>query len=248
MHSYGHITAYQNDMSDIRHLTPLVLGDDDENEDGWRRDGKGDGERRLQLRTPRDPNGTRQKLLDAGFAEIRRAGVDGASIANIIDLAGVTKGALYHHFRSKAQLANAVIDECLPAYIDDIWLDALAFEQDVLPVLMAQVDRLGTRDAPEILNHGCPLARLASGADNMDDATRKRVDSVYRYWRRGLAGHISRSQFGKYVRTDIQASSVAEFIMAILHGYLSRPPVLRSSDVHAAFAGEYARYLSSLRP
>lgn len=248
MYSYGPITAYQSNMSDIKNLTPLVLGDENENEDGWRRDGKGNGERRLQLRAPRDPNGTRQKLLDAGFAEIRRAGVEGASIANIIEIAGVTKGALYHHFRSKSQLANAVIDECLPAYVDETWLDALAFEEDVLPALMKQVDQLGTAQAPKILDHGCPLARLASGADDMDDATRKRVDSVYRYWRRGLAGHISRSQFAKYIRTDIQASSVAEFIMAILHGYLSRPPVLRGSEVHAAFAGEYARYLSSLRP
>lgn len=235
-------------MSDSKHLAPLVLGEDDDTNDGWRRGVKNGESRQLRVRMPRDPNGTRQKLLDAGFAEIRRAGVEAASIANIIDLAGVTKGALYHHFRSKSQLANAVIEECLPAYVDEIWLDGLAFEEDVLPALMAQVDMLGTRDAPEIMAHGCPLARLASGADDMDDATRKRIDSVYRYWRRGLAGHISRSQFGKYVRTDIQASSVAEFIIATLHGYLSRPPVLRGADVHAAFAGEYARYLSGLRP
>lgn len=235
-------------MSDYKHLAPLVLGDDDESGEGWRRDIKNGAGRQIRTRLPRDPNGTRQKLLDAGFAEIRRAGMAAASIANIIDLAGVTKGALYHHFRSKAQLANAVIEECLPAYVDEIWLDALAFEEDVLPALMTQVDRLGTDDAPEILTHGCPLARLASSADDMDDVTRKRIDGVYRYWRRGLAGHISRAQFAKYVRTDVQASSVAEFIIASLHGYLSRPPVLRGADVHAAFAGEYARYLSGLRP
>lgn len=196
----------------------------------------------------RDPDATRQKILDAAFGEIRRSGFGGASINRIIEQSGVTKGALYHHFSGKAKLVNAVIEECLPGYVDHVWLNELEGAEDILPVIMEQVDRLGGGDAPELLEGGCPLARLASGAGELDENLRKRIDAVYRYWRRGLASHIGKAQFNKTVRTDIEPSSVAEFIIAALHGFLTRPPALRNLETQDAFAREFARYLNNLRP
>ena len=199
-------------------------------------------------RQPRNPQATRKLILDAAFYEIRMAGFAGASINQILERTGTTKGALYHHFPGKAKLAHAVIEECLPQYIDDVWLKPLDGEEDILPVMMGQVDSLGTKDAPKLLEGGCPLARLASGAAELDENLRKRIDGVYRYWRRGLALHLGHGQFNKTIRTDIEPSSVAEFIIAALHGFLTRPPALRNSETHGAFAREYARYLNGLRP
>ena len=196
----------------------------------------------------RNPDETRQKLLDAAFGEIRRAGFGGASINNILDHSGVTKGALYHHFSGKAKLVNAVIEECLPGYVDTVWLNELENAEDILPILMGQVDRLSGDKAPELLEGGCPLARLASGAGELDESLRKRIDGVYRYWRRGLASHIGKAQFNKTVRTDVEPSSVAEFLIATLHGFLTRPPALRNLETQDAFAREFARYLNNLRP
>tara|TARA_E500000318_G_scaffold87541_1_gene84525 strand:- start:245 stop:988 length:744 start_codon:yes stop_codon:yes gene_type:complete len=196
----------------------------------------------------RDPDATRQRILDAAFGEIRRAGFGGASINNILDHSGVTKGALYHHFAGKAKLVNAVIEDCLPGYVDEVWLDELEGVDDILPIMMGQVDRLGSDDAPTLLEGGCPLARLASGAGELDENLRKRIDGVYRYWRRSLASHIGKAQFNKTVRTDVEPSAVAEFLIAALHGFLTRPPALRNLETQDAFAREFARYLNGLRP
>jgi AcrR family transcriptional regulator len=209
---------------------------------------EGTSEGALVAKRVRDPDATRQKLLAAAFGEIRRAGFGGASISNILELSGVTKGALYHHFSGKAKLVNAVIEECLPGYVDEVWLDDLDGADDILPVMMGQVDRLGGENAPDLLAGGCPLARLASGAGELDESLRKRIDSVYRYWRRGLASHIGKAQFNKTVRTDIEPSAVAEFIIAALHGFLTRPPALRNLETQDSFAREFARYLNNLRP
>ncbi|MFH1805317.1 MAG: TetR/AcrR family transcriptional regulator [Pseudomonadota bacterium] len=207
-----------------------------------------DGRRVAMMRKEAAGAATRRMLLDAAFAEIRHAGFAGASIARILDKTGVTKGALYHHFSGKAKLGHAVIEECLPDYINTVWLDPLTGQEDVLPVLMAQVDILGSDAAPAALDGGCPLARFAAEAADLDDNLRRRIDGAYRHWRRGLAGHISRSQFGHFIRTDAEPASVAEFIIATLHGFLTRPPSLRSNETHAAFSREFARYLNSLRP
>ena len=47
------------------------------------------------------PAETRRRILEAAFAEMWRVGFRAASLEAILLEAGVTKGALYHHFRSK---------------------------------------------------------------------------------------------------------------------------------------------------
>ncbi|MBT2402123.1 TetR/AcrR family transcriptional regulator [Streptomyces sp. ISL-87] len=53
---------------------------------------------------------TRWAILEAAAAVFEEHGYDAAKLSDIVDLANVTKGALYFHFDSKDDLAQAVID------------------------------------------------------------------------------------------------------------------------------------------
>jgi AcrR family transcriptional regulator len=56
---------------------------------------------------------TRTAILDAAAEVIEERGFAGASLSDILARAGVTKGALYFHFRSKDELAHALLTEQL---------------------------------------------------------------------------------------------------------------------------------------
>jgi TetR/AcrR family transcriptional regulator, transcriptional repressor for nem operon len=53
---------------------------------------------------------TREKLLDASFVLFREKGYSATSIDELCAKAEVTKGAFFHHFRSKDALAVAAVD------------------------------------------------------------------------------------------------------------------------------------------
>jgi AcrR family transcriptional regulator len=53
---------------------------------------------------------TRDRLIEAGRDAFGERGYDTTSITEILDAAGVAKGALYHHFDTKAALFDAVLD------------------------------------------------------------------------------------------------------------------------------------------
>ncbi|MEU5212792.1 ScbR family autoregulator-binding transcription factor [Streptomyces sp. NPDC020742] len=54
---------------------------------------------------------TRRVILEAAASVFDERGYDRATIAEVLERAGVTKGALYFHFASKEQLALAVLEE-----------------------------------------------------------------------------------------------------------------------------------------
>lgn len=59
---------------------------------------------------------TRNRLLRAAVSVFDRKGYSAASVREIVELAGVTKPALYYHFGSKERLLTAVLEEASRAF------------------------------------------------------------------------------------------------------------------------------------
>ena len=68
---------------------------------------------------------TRMKILQAAIQEIHHSGYKAASLDNILATTDLTKGALYHHFSDKRELAHAILEEYL-AMLVDLVLDQAA--------------------------------------------------------------------------------------------------------------------------
>lgn len=64
----------------------------------------------MARRTREEALATREQLLDAAVRVFRNRGVGHTSLAEVADAAGVTRGAIYWHFRSKAELFKAMVE------------------------------------------------------------------------------------------------------------------------------------------
>lgn len=64
------------------------------------------GERFMQARA----EATRQKIIDSAVALFNELGYGETGLADVLERAGVSKGAFYYHFESKEALARAIID------------------------------------------------------------------------------------------------------------------------------------------
>ncbi|WP_345547795.1 TetR family transcriptional regulator [Microbulbifer aestuariivivens] len=53
---------------------------------------------------------TRERILDAAITVFHQQGVARPSLTEVAELAGVTRGAIYGHFRNKADLFNALAE------------------------------------------------------------------------------------------------------------------------------------------
>ncbi|MCB2017547.1 MAG: TetR family transcriptional regulator [Hydrogenophaga sp.] len=64
----------------------------------------------MARRTKADAEATRNALLDAAEQLFQARGVSGTSLQDIANAAGTTRGAIYWHFKDKADLFNAMME------------------------------------------------------------------------------------------------------------------------------------------
>lgn len=77
-------------------------------------------------RTAEDAAKTRQALLEAALKSFAEKGWQGATFEYIAERAGVTRGALHHHFRSKRDLLSAALEWGWSKYTDHLFAKDLS--------------------------------------------------------------------------------------------------------------------------
>lgn len=122
---------------------------------------------------------TRGKLLEAARVLFLEFGFADTATPDIVRKAGVTRGALYHHFQDKTDLFRALAEDEAKAvadHIDQETRDVTDAEQAMLTGSNAFFDamlvpgrvRLLMEEAPAVLGHSAAVALTrASGSDEL---------------------------------------------------------------------------------
>ena len=204
--------------------------------------------KRLQKRR-REPDITRERLLKAAFDEIYRRGFQAASLETILKEAGVTKGALYHHFPDKSALGHAVVDDVVTDLLLERWLGVLARQPgDPLTALQGMLKERVARLSPDEVELGCPLNNLAQEMSPLDERFRSRISATFDTWTRGFAELLEQGQAAGTVRKDLNAKKMAHFLVAAIEGSFGLAKAAQSPALLRSNLEVLGTLLESLRP
>jgi AcrR family transcriptional regulator len=120
---------------------------------------------------------TRRALITAGRDLFGTQGYAGTSVDEVVNAAGVTKGALYHHFRDKDDLFRAVVEEVkgeVTAVAGESFLDTSV---DGDPLRRLHVLCLALIDAN--LDPAVQRISLVDARSVLDAPTRRNLDARY---------------------------------------------------------------------
>src|SRR6266699_3321169 len=194
---------------------------------------------------PRDPERTRERLLQAAFREVYRSGFQSAGIDTILAATNVSKGALYYHFDSKEALGYAIVEEIIAKLVRDRWLRPLLSNGQPIDILIVIVRRTPVR--PEDVRAGCPLLNLAQEMSPLDEQFRKRLERIFLAWREGVATLLRKGQTQGTVRRDLNPDEAASFLIAMVEGYVSLAKNAQDAKVWKVGIRNIVGWLRSLR-
>lgn len=176
---------------------------------------------RARIRT-NDPAGMRARVLDAAAASFQAQGYHGSSMQDIVSAAGVTGGALHHHFPTKRDLAHAVIAERVSEELAKTWIATLeaapTAAEGIIRVFEDVADGLDARGSVS----GCPLGNLSLEVSLADEILRGAVEREYRTWRSAVAACLQRdADAGHAPFVGDDAAGLADTVVAIFTGAMS---------------------------
>ena len=195
------------------------------------------------------PAKTRHKLLLAAFAEFYRHGFQGGSLSRILDEAGVTKGALFHHFpEGKLQLGHAVVDEVIGPLLRQRWLEPLQAGDDPIAALKQSFRRYVAEDiASGHYVQGCPLNNLAQEMSPLDEGFHARIDALYDAWRAQIADALVSGIAAGKVSPLAAPRDVAALIVAAQMGIYGTGKSSQDKALMTQAAEAICSYLDALQ-
>jgi TetR/AcrR family transcriptional regulator, transcriptional repressor for nem operon len=193
----------------------------------------------------RDPEHTRERLLQAAFREIYRSGFQSASLDAILATAGVTKGALYYHFGSKQALGYSVVEEIIAPDTCGTWVLPLKNCQNPIDALIGIVQDIPVQ--PDAVCGGCALNNLAQEMSPLHAGFRKRLAAVFHAWRQGVTFALREGQAQGSVRRDVSPTESAGLLIAMVEGYASLAKNAQDPRVIKAGIRNIVGWLESLR-
>jgi AcrR family transcriptional regulator len=157
---------------------------------------------------------SRRAILDAAAPIFAERGYEAASLNEIILASGLTKGGFYFHFRSKRELALAVIDDG-----NERWSRFIERELAGMP---NAIDRLIAvpRAVARLARRGDGPAAYRRLADDLsrDPEIRDEVCGTIRTWIDSAATDFAAAQADGSIRDDVDPAVLAEFVIAAFIG------------------------------
>ena len=173
---------------------------------------------------------TRGKILFAAYKEFHLNGFQASGLNRILARAGVTKGALYHHFSNKTELGYAVVDEVITRRIHLSFIEPITNFDDPVEGFIRFVRDAGNSFSMTDIELGCPLSVLAQEMAPIDEGFRVRLTGIYRSWHGAITEVLARAKGEGLIVESLDIEAMAATLLSIMEGSLSAAKVTQSLD------------------
>jgi AcrR family transcriptional regulator len=181
-------------------------------------------------------------VLDVAMAAFQTRGYHSTSTHDIMREAGVTGGALHHHFPTKKALGLAVIRAGVAQAVEETWIEpirtaptATAGICKVFQQIAATIDARGT-----VL--GCPLNNLALELSLADPEFQHAVQAVFERWQTAIAEKLRADRAAGALK-KVDPEDLATFIVAAYSGAMAMAKAKQSSEPLATCAHQLAAFV-----
>ncbi len=172
----------------------------------------------------RSGEATKDRIIEEAETLIFEHGLSGTSIDMIITQAGVTKGAFFHHFKSKGELAEALIDKTADAdraMINSCITRAEKLSSDPLQQVLLFIGL--TREIIESLDSppkGCMFASFIYQKLEVPFDMQHTACSIFKEWRKVLGDKLALAKGAHPPVRDFDPYDLADLYTTIFEGAL----------------------------
>lgn len=193
---------------------------------------------------------TRTRIMDEAQELILDQGYSATSVDSVVKRAGVTKGAFFHHFPSKGDLARALVERWAVRdgeHLTGALERAGNLTRDPVQRLLVFVGLL--EEAWVGLTEpyaGCLFASYATEAQLFDDETHRVIRDALLRWREAVVRLLREAAEARPPRMEVDMEATADLLTVLFEGSFIVSKTFGEADLVARQIRQYRSYLELL--
>lgn len=165
----------------------------------------------------RNPEITRQLIIDKAISLFNTQGYRATSISDITQATGTTKGAIYANFSNKEEVAAAAFEHAVEIVLKEI-RSCIKAAPDAPRKLEAILDYYGDYIGNSPIPGGCPVLNTAVEADDNYPLLRTKVVRLITLLKDSLRQIIHRGIVEKQLKPDMDVEGFVMLFYASIEG------------------------------
>jgi TetR/AcrR family transcriptional regulator, transcriptional repressor for nem operon len=200
----------------------------------------------MEMTRVQTQHASKTRILDAALLVIRAKGYSAATIEDVCQAAGLTKGSFFHHFKSKEELALATAGH-FAAMADSLFAQApYRALDDPLDRLLGYVDFRKAILKGSLPEFTCLLGTMVQETFESHPAIRETCDTHISAHAAGVAKDITEAKLLYAPDAAWSAEGLGLFTQAVIQGALILAKAKNGPEIAGECLDHLRRYLEML--
>jgi TetR/AcrR family transcriptional repressor of nem operon len=199
---------------------------------------------------PPDGAPTRERILEAATTLVVDRGFAATTVDAVLEAAGTTKGAFFHHFPSKASLGHALVERYAAVdvgMLEEFMASAEASRSDPAEQLVEFLRLF--EDAAADLAHahsGCLYVSFVQQSQLVDEHTIGVIAAAVLAWRERLEAKLGEAAAVHGLPGDVDLTSLADLAFTVFEGGFILARTLGDAELMRGQLAHLRRYVELL--
>jgi TetR/AcrR family transcriptional repressor of nem operon len=186
----------------------------------------------------------KQKAIEAAQQLMTTCGYSATTVDEIISLAGVSKGSVYHAFASKEELAIAALEDYERRGWAIVSNGKYQAVEDPVKRALAFIKHIETKSS-ELWAHGCLLGSISLEVAERNPVLHDRIDVLFDEFENGIAREFAPALKQAGV-SNISAKELARHMLVVIEGAIITARSHREPKFLAEGLRHFRRYVETI--
>lgn len=191
---------------------------------------------------------TMHRLCGKGLEIFNEKGYYNTSLDDILTQLSLSKGAFYHHFKSKEDYFISIVQNLIVQKVYALLVEPLNTEENPLPIIVESLENALEPGKKNEMAYGFMLNDFLTEFNKRNEEISGYLKHILNVWEVNLVSVLKKGKLDGYIARHVDCEGVATYIIASYLGMRSLMMDSSNRQLKYQYVQQLKHYFKSLEP
>ncbi|NDV42157.1 TetR/AcrR family transcriptional regulator [Flagellimonas sediminis] len=191
---------------------------------------------------------TMHRLCGKGLEIFNEKGYYNTSLDDILTQLSLSKGAFYHHFKSKEDYFISIVQNLIVQKVYALLIEPLNTEENPLPIIVDSLENALEPGKKNEMAYGFMLNDFLTEFNKRNEEISGYLKDILNVWEVNLVSVLKKGKLDGYIARHVDCEGVATYIIASYLGMRSLMMDSSNRQLKYQYVQQLKHYFKSLEP